>query len=1192
MDKLSNKKSLVLFINNYRYKKKIKIGIETEILWINNIILKLLNNLETYLEKKIISNELYCDKNNKIKNIISILNDISQKLSIRYISYLRSYIIGIKISKIRLNLINIIENIGGCSLSDIIRIYFNCEIKDKYQDNEQNLEIIDILDKYFQCISFDIYQAKENDLGQKNQVDIVSNYKSEFKSDFSFVKYISFSRILSLKLWGIKIYIPFNKKLVVLSGYFNKNNLGQLKYYNIVDQKLKKIKSEVDKIRASSSFKTNFINDLSLINIFLFNATENAKKCSDAYNELKKIRSKDLSQLIKDFVSYDIEKQRNIIRLFILNNKENNNIYIVNILFDIISQNKSLINLVDEIYNSFNYSQQSIISDAKIVSENMTSSFIKYNDDNISLEKKIILLDAPLSVKEKAFDKLKEINNSKSSENNAKAIQYIEGILKIPFGVYKKEEIIVNLEECRVILIELLRNYKNFDTTYDYDSEMVLFKNDMINHKKNIKNNILKISEGSLTKLLNLYTIPKLKDILNIINVKKKGKKDAILKVIVDNIHKFSLEARIKNNMIDDKIPLSLVKEYENFEKRWCKYNNDVSIYLKNINQTLDDAVYGMIEAKLEIKRIIAQWINGNNKGYVIGFEGPPGTGKTTLAKRGIAKCLRDTDGESRPFCFIPLGGSANGSTLEGHNYTYVGSTWGRIVESLMEAKCMNPIIYIDELDKISKTEHGKELIGILIHLTDPSQNEEFMDKYFSGIKIDISKALIIFSYNDADQIDKILLDRIHRIKIKVLNKYDKYSIATKFLIPDICREVGIIPTDIKISDEILYYIIDNYTHEAGVRKLKECLYDIIRDINLNNLTGDINQFPVTVTMDVIKKIFYNKPTVFIKKIQSTPSIGVVNGLYATTSGAGGITKIETYKYLCDTKLKLELTGSQGDVMKESMKVAKTIAWNLLPNTIKQKIREDDAFGLHIHCPEAAMPKDGPSAGIGITISIISLLCNIPVNNKIAVTGEIDLNGNALPIGGLDSKIEGAIAAGITKVICPQKNIEDVEKIKNSKSYIERSKDKKFTIHLINNILEALDIMLMGHDKYSSLFNNYYSLAQSNEQCLLMFKNLCDQSLELICLTDTSDQFKLLYTSKKFNEILGKNYANKSILNLSEKSSEAHLYNVLSDAKNGTQDSCARLKLIDDKSSLHTVLLKTKKIDNIISCTIKLINSN
>merc|ERR1712100_701612 len=198
--------------------------------------------------------------------------------------------------------------------------------------------------------------------------------------------------------------------------------------------------------------------------------------------------------------------------------------------------------------------------------------------------------------------------------------------------------------------------------------------------------------------------------------------------------------------------------------------------YIESVHSILDNAVHGHEEAKLQVERIIGQWINGEMNGYCFGFEGPPGTGKTSFAKKGLTKCLKDEDGNPRPFSFIALGGSSNGATLEGHSYTYVGSTWGRIVDILMECGTMNPIIFIDELDKVSRTEHGKEIIGILTHLTDSTQNDEFADKYFAGIKLNLSKALIIFSYNDVDLIDRILLDRIHRIQFSNLNLHDKIN--------------------------------------------------------------------------------------------------------------------------------------------------------------------------------------------------------------------------------------------------------------------------------------------------------------------------------------------------------------------------------------------------------------------------------
>ena len=197
----------------------------------------------------------------------------------------------------------------------------------------------------------------------------------------------------------------------------------------------------------------------------------------------------------------------------------------------------------------------------------------------------------------------------------------------------------------------------------------------------------------------------------------------------------------------------------------------------------MDKSVYGHDKPKKQIERIIGQWINGEQSGYCFGFEGPPGVGKTSLAKQGLANCLKDENGETRPFAMIQMGGDSNGSTLHGHNYTYVGSTWGSIVQILIDKKCMNPIIFIDELDKISKTENGREIIGILIHLLDPAQNDCFQDKYFSGIDLDLSKALFVLSYNDAESIDRILLDRIHRVKFSNLSLDEKLKISKEYFL-------------------------------------------------------------------------------------------------------------------------------------------------------------------------------------------------------------------------------------------------------------------------------------------------------------------------------------------------------------------------------------------------------------------------
>jgi len=467
----------------------------------------------------------------------------------------------------------------------------------------------------------------------------------------------------------------------------------------------------------------------------------------------------------------------------------------------------------------------------------------------------------------------------------------------------------------------------------------------------------------------------------------------------------------------------------------WNNYLAERTGYLKNVRSKLDEAVYGHKEAKTQLERIFAQWINGEAKGAVLGLQGPPGTGKTSLAKNGLSKCLLDKNGESRPFAFLPIGGSVNGSTLVGHNFTYVGSTWGRIADVLISSKCMNPIIFIDEVDKVSQTEHGREIISILTHLTDGTQNDEFEDKFFAGIKLDLSKALIVFSFNDVSLIDPILRDRITIIETNPLSISEKVHIIQNYMLPEILKEVGLSIDEIEISKCMIKHIIETYTNEAGVRKIKEKIQEIVRDVNLNRFhDNEKYEIPFIVTEDYLNILFENKPRVRVKKIDDEPSVGLVNGLYATTSGIGGLTIIQVMKYPSEKMLDLDMTGKQGDVMKESVNYAKKIAYSLLTKEEQDKLIEDaqnkKAFGLHIHTPEAATPKDGPSAGAAMTLAIYSVLTGKRVNNKIAMTGEIDLCKRVTAIGGVEAKLNGAKRSGATKVLIPEDNEEDLEKMR------------------------------------------------------------------------------------------------------------------------------------------------------------------
>ena len=405
----------------------------------------------------------------------------------------------------------------------------------------------------------------------------------------------------------------------------------------------------------------------------------------------------------------------------------------------------------------------------------------------------------------------------------------------------------------------------------------------------------------------------------------------------------------------------------------------------------------------------------------------------------------------------IAMGGDSNGSTLHGHNYTYVGSTWGSIVQILIDKKCMNPIIFIDELDKISKTEHGREIVGILTHLLDPTQNDSFQDKYFSGIDLDLSKALFILSYNDVESIDKILLDRIHRIKFSNLSLEDKLVISKSHMLPEVYKKMGLSDM-IHMSDEVIKFIIEDYTSEAGVRKLKEILFEIVGEINIDifkNKNYDY-EYPINITIaDIKNKYFKDKHEIKNKKVPIISSVGIINGLWANAMGKGGVIPIQVKFFPCDKFLDLKLTGMQGDVMKESMNVSLTLAWSLTNSNVQSEIREkynnDQKYGIHIHCPEGAVPKDGPSAGGAITSVLYSLLNNKLINHHFAMTGEISLDGNITEIGGLDLKFLGGIKAGVTSFIYPEENKKDYE------TFIEKYKGTDLLKNIIFNSVKNID---------------------------------------------------------------------------------------------------------------------------------------
>lgn len=1104
--KLASK--LNLFVKLYRNKIKLKNNLEKELKLLYNLTSSILLRLEESTTSLIISNNEYKAHMSKLYELIHDLENMPDHFTIKFIYEYSQYKLLLFIAKIKLKYINIVQKIGCSNIKLLAKLFINIDtglISPKY------LEIYEFYETVFKPTGCDIYDSidatgnsfKLNECGNDSEPETQNITLADFEINIPTCnKMAIFTKSDMHKLYGGKLYIPYCNKLLIIYGYFVRDDIGIYRSLPYLKGKVMELDTVFDKLGLPTTFKTNFQKQISLRDFILLNTAEIISECSKAYVELVEIKKRDIAQLIKYFILNDIIKQRYIITVLVLDEDDTQSHYLAYMLYDLIQSDSSVTySNYNKFLASLHWTVQKLFQNSKKSVNKINNNLLQIDEMSIPYEKRINLMKASDTVKSKALDKLKEVNNSKGGETNAKAQQYVDGILKIPFGVYKRDKInilfsstlvdintsigilqnvLVNMEEhnclnynslhfidqLKIILLELKDTPKN-SVLYNIST----FKlRDMIQQLNCIEQHAIIINKLSNKEdyqhLLGKYTVARLRELCQVVKLPKNGlKRDIINRISEHEIPKaqFLLTfAELYNNnqisIVETDGYDMLLKNIDDILKLWGAYKSKEKEHLQYINTTLDKAVYGLDGAKQQIKRIFAQWMTGKSKGYVLGFEGSPGTGKTTLAKKGISMCLLDENDTPRPFMFMAVGGSSNGSTLEGHNYTYVGSQWGNIVGSLMDAKCMNPIIYIDELDKISKTEHGKELIGILTHMTDTGQNDEFADKYFSGIKFDISKCLIIFSYNNPENIDKVLLNRIQRIKIPPLSKYDKLVVSKKHILPEIYSDIGILDEYIIWDDEILYHLIQTYTCEAGARKVKEILYDIIRQINLDYL-NDLIEYPYKITKEYVDAVLFDNPKMVFKKINDRDMVGLVNGLYASNNSLGGITIIETFKTPSNNFFELTLTGQQGDVMKESMQCAKTLVFNMLPLTIIKKLKTMDKFSIHIHCPDTATPKDGPSAGTAITLGILSLLTGNSIKREFALTGEIDLNGYVRRIGGLKAKVYGAKHAGVKTVLCPEENRDDLEKIRADKNAPE---DDNFQIICISTIYDAVKYMMNG----------------------------------------------------------------------------------------------------------------------------------
>lgn len=496
---------------------------------------------------------------------------------------------------------------------------------------------------------------------------------------------------------------------------------------------------------------------------------------------------------------------------------------------------------------------------------------------------------------------------------------------------------------------------------------------------------------------------------------KKYEKKLKSLKLKKSNFNKLTEEINHFSKMSYASAESTILRNYLDFclglpWNRESKDNEDIS----KAEKILDRSHYGLDLVKERIVEFLsARKLSNNASSQILCLVGPPGTGKTSIAK-SLAKAM------GKKYVRISLGGVNDEAEIRGHRKTYVGAMPGKIMESIKKINVRNPMILLDEIDKISKHHHG-DPGAALLEVLDSEQNKEFND-HFMDLDFDLSDVFFVATANDLSNIPTPLLDRLEVITLYSYTHEEKFNITRKYLVSKQMKKNGLNSRTFKIDDQCIHTLIDNYTREAGVRDLERKIADIMRKAAKSIVTDESKKIIVNEKkmLEMLGPKKYKKD-----HISDHGEVGVVRGL-AWTAVGGESLPIEVS--LMKGKGKVQVTGSLGDVMKESAQLAVSY---IRSNSEKLGIKNDfyKNTDIHIHAPEGAVPKDGPSAGVTMTTALVSALSNVPAKQDVAMTGEITLKGKVLPIGGLREKTMAAYRAGVKTVIIPEGNESDLSKI-------------------------------------------------------------------------------------------------------------------------------------------------------------------